>query len=194
MGKNEILRNIATTTIPISLVLFGLGWLVFRNAIGAAVLPLILFVASLYSNISKYHNDIRKDLAGVTKKIFKATKAFDLLAPNDSIGPSLCMEIEDGKYLLTNGQWIYDESIYGEDAKEYYDEESDIFNGFKPPYSFPSTEFEIWVSNLDGKPSKIVVLGDYLKPKEVNWPTPEKYCKYTHSVIEKKEVNTERKA
>lgn len=188
MKKNEIVGNLVTTTIPISLVLFGLGWFVFRNAIGASVLPLILFVASLYSNIGKYHDDIKRDSAGVTKKIFKATKAYYLLAPNDSVGPSLCMEIGDDKYLLTNGQWIYDENIYGKDAREYYDENDDIFNGFRPPYSFPSTEFEIWVSNLDGKPSKVVVLGDYLKPKEVNWPTPEKYCKCTHTVIERKEV------
>ena len=194
MKKTEILRNIVSTTIPISLVVFGLGWLVFRNPIGAAVLPLILFVASLYSNIGKYHDDIKRDSAGVTKKMFKATKAYDLLAPNDSVGPSLCMEIEDEKYLLMNGQWIYNENTYGEEARESYDEESGIFNGYRPPYSFPSTQFEIWVSNLDGKPSRIVVLGDYLEPKEVDWPTPEKYCKCTYAVIEKEEVNTEMNA
>ncbi len=59
-------------------------------------------------------------------------------------------------------------------------------------YSFPSTEFELWVSNLDGRPAKIVVIGEYLAPKEVSWPTPEKYKNCQHAIIDKKEVNAER--
>ena len=188
MKKTDILRNLTTTSIPVSLAIFGLGWLIFRNAIGAAVLPTVLFAASLYSNIGRYYDDIKREAAGVTKKKYKARKAYELLAPDDSVGPSLCIDIDDGKYLITNGQWIYDEAIYGEDAKEYYDEESDIFNGYHSPYSFPSTEFEIWVSNLDGSPSKIVVLGEYLSPKEVDWPTPEKHYKSSHAVITKCEI------
>ena len=190
MKKSEIFKNIMTVTIPVSLVIFGLGWLVFRNLTGAALLPLILFVASLYSNIGKYHDDLKRDSAGVTKKMYNATKAYELMAPDDSVGPSLCIEIEDEKYLLFNGQWIYDENIYGDDAGEYYDEDSDIFNGYTPPYSFPSTKFEIWVSNLDDEPSRIIVLGNYLAPEEVSWPTPEKYCDCTHAEIEKEEVTS----
>ncbi len=193
MKKTEILRNIATTSFPISLVIFGFGWLVFKNLIGAAVLPAILFVASLYSNIGKYIDDIKRESAGFMKTKFKVTKVFELLAPDDSVGPSLCMEIDDDKFLLTNGQWIYDEDIYGKDAKKYREgDSSDIFNGYLPPYSFPSTEFELWVSHLDGRPAKIVVIGEYLAPKEVSWPTPEKYKNCNHAIIDKKEVNAER--
>ncbi len=189
MKKTEILKNLAAATIPVSLALFGIGWLVFRNVAFAAALPIIFFTASLRSNICKYRKDIKRESAGVTKKKYKATRAYELLAPDDSVGPSICMEIENDKYLLMNGQWIYERNMYGEDAREYHDEESDYFNGYNPPYSFPSTEFEIWVSNLDGQPSNIIVLGEYLAPTEVNWPTPERYWRNSYTVIDKAELN-----
>ncbi len=194
MKKNEILRNLATATIPICAVVFLAGWFIFRNVVGAAILPIVLLVASIYSNIGKYYEDIKRDIAGITKKKYKATKAYELIAPNDSVDPSLCMEIEDDKYLLTNGQWIFDDEIYGENASNYYDEDSDIFNCYSFPYSFPSTEFELWISKLDGRPIRIVVLGEYLAPEIVNWPTPEKYCEDNHVVIDRTEVDTARNA
>lgn len=192
MKKTEIIRNLATATVPISLVLFGIGWLVFKSMLAALVLPVILFIASLYSSIGKYLDDIKRTSSGVTKRKFSATAAFELMAPDDSVGPSLCMDIGDGSYLLINGQWIYDDEIYGEDARKYFDQESDIFNGYQSPYSFPATEFELWLSNLDGKPMKLVVSGDYLTPRPVSSPTPEKYWRCSHAIIDKDEVDVRR--
>jgi hypothetical protein len=194
MKKNEIVKNISLVTIPVCLVLFVLGWLVFRNIWGAAVIPVILFAASLRSNIGRYFDDIKRDEAGVTKRKFKAVRAFDLLAPNDSVGPSLCLDIGDDKYLLLNGQWLYEDEIYGEGVHKYYDGESDFFNCFVAPHSFPATEFELWISNLDDQPCRIIVSGDYLEPEEVTWPTPENYHTAQYAIIDKKEITTENPA
>ena len=191
MKKQEILRNIGFTTIPLCLVIFVISWLIFRNLIGASILPLIVFIASVYSNIGKYFEDQKRSIVGVTKHKFKANSAYDLIAPNDSVAPSLCLDIGNDKYLLLNGQWLYNDEIYGDESKKYYDEESDIFNCYNKPFSFPSTEFEIWISKLDNQPEKIVVLGDYIEPKEVKWSTPEKYYKDRFSVINKSELETD---
>jgi hypothetical protein len=188
MKKIEIVRNIGLATIPICLAVFVLGWIVFDNVIGALVLPIIIFLLSLYSNIRKFYKDKERDKAGFIKHRFKATKAYILIAPNDYVAPSLCLETENGKYVLLNGQWLYDEAIYGEESKKYYDEDSDIFNCYNAPFSFPCTEFELWISKLDDDPFKILVMGDYIEPEEVNWKTPEKFYDNKYAIIEKDEV------
>jgi hypothetical protein len=188
MNKQELIRNVGIVTIPVCIIIFAIGWFIFRNIIGAAILPLLLFIASVHNNFSKYFDDKKKEAAGVIKRKFKSRKAYDLVAPNDSVAPSLCIEIEDNRYLLLNGQWLYDEETYGEESREYYDEESETFNCYRKPFSFPSTEFEVWISNLDKQPQKIIILGDYIEPKEVRWSTPEEYCNEKFAVIEKHEL------
>ena len=191
MKKAEILRNIVLATIPISLIVFVIGWLVFDNVTGALVLPAIIFLLSLYSNIGKYFKDKERDHAGYLRHRFKAAKAYDLIAPNDSVAPSILLEIEDGKYLLLNGQWLLDQDMYGEESKKYYDEDSDIFNGYQEPFSFPATEFELWISKLDDEPFKIIVLGTYIEPAEVTWKTPEQYYDSKYAVIDRDEIKTD---
>ena len=189
MKKQEIIKNIVIATIPTCLILFGIGWFIFRNLIAACILPTIFFITSLHSNIGKYLDDKKREAAGVTKHRFKTEKVYELDAPNDAVAPSLYFETRDGDCLLINGQWIYNEETYGEGAKEYYDSEGDdFFNRYKKPYSFPATEFEIWVSNLDNEACRIVVSGDYMEPEATNWKTPEKYYYKRFTLIDKSEL------
>lgn len=189
MKKQELIRNIGLVTIPVCIIIFALGWFIFRNTIGAAIFPLLLFTASVHNNFGKYFDDQKKEAAGFVKHQFKSRQAFELVAPNDGVGPSLCIEIEDNQFLLLNGQWLYDDETYGEESREYYDEEIETFNCYKNPFSFPSTEFEVWISIFDKQPNKIIIFGDYLEPKGVRWPTPEAYCNERFAVIEKHELN-----
>ena len=188
MKKAEIPRNIVIATVPICLIVFAIGWFAFDNVTGALVLPIIIFLLSLYSNIGKFFKDKERDKAGFIRHRFKAAKAYDLIAPNDSVAPSILLELEDEKYLLLNGQWLLDQDIYGEESKQYYEEDSDIFNGYKEPFSFPATEFELWVSKLDDEPCKIIVLGTYIEPAEVTWKTPEQYYDRKYAVIDRDEI------
>ena len=69
-----------------------------------------------------------------------------------------------------------------------YDGESDFFNCYVDPHSFPATEFELWISKLDDQPSRIIVSGDYLEPQQVTWPTPDKYLTSQYATIDKEEI------
>lgn len=188
MKKKEIIRNIALGTLPLCAVLFLPVWLISRSILAASVMASLLFIASLYSNIGRYFDDQKREKAGVTRHTFKTEKVYELNAPDDSVAPSLCFDIEENRRLLLNGQWIYEDNIYGDNAKEFYDAESDIFNRYTAPYSFPADAFEIWTSNLDGRPLRIVVSGDYIEPEQVSWPTPEKYLRKQFAVIDKNEI------
>lgn len=194
MKKNELLRNIGFTTIPVCLVIYGISFYLSGGSIWAAFIPVILLTASIHSNVMKYKDDINIEKAGFTKHLFQIQRVFDLVTPNDSISPSLCLEIENDKYLLLNGQWLYDSEIYGDGAKNNYDSESDIFNCHTGSSSFPSSEFELWVSNLDRKPHRIVTKGEYIEPEVVSWETPEKYYDKMFAVISRSEINKEKKA
>jgi hypothetical protein len=188
MTNKEMIRNIGFTTIPVCLVIFGLGWLLSRNIIIASILPLTVFLLSLYSNIGKFKDDIRKERAGFTQKAIKIKNAFELIAPNDSISPSLCLQLDDENCLILNGQWLYESETYGEEARKYYDEESQLFNGHLPPYAFPSSEFDLWISNLTNKPHKITVQGEYIEPMEVAWKTPEISYNQEHTFMRLSEI------
>lgn len=190
MKEKEIIRNIGIGTIPLCLGIFAITWIISRNVIVSAIIPILLFFVSVYSNIGKYFDDKKREKAGVIKLKFNSIKVYELIAPNDSVAPSLCFEINENKYLLLNGQWMYDKEIYGKEAEKYYDSESDIFNCYKKPFSFPANEFEIWISSLDEQPAKIVVLGDYIEPEQVGWRTPKKYCNKQFAIIDKNELET----
>jgi hypothetical protein len=190
MKKSDLIRNIGFTSVPLSLVIFGAGWLIFHHIIFAAILPVIFLFASIKSNIGKYKDDKKKEKAGFTKHTFSVRKAFDLAAPNDSIGPSLCLEVDDNKFVLLNGQWLYESEIYGEDAQKFHDRESHFFNCHLNPHSFPASEFELWISRLDDEPHRIIVKGAYIEPEKVTWQTPENFWHKNFAIIDKSEIET----
>jgi uncharacterized membrane protein len=188
MKKQELIRNIGLATLPLCLAIFTAAWLLFGNPVIAGTLAVVVLAASIYNNFSNYFHEKKREASGVTRHRFKIKKVYQLVAPNDAAAPSLCFETQDGKCFLINGQWIYNEETYGEGAKKYYDADSDIFNCYNKPFSFPSSEFEVWVSNLDNKPYKIVILGDYMEPGETEWKTPGKYYYKSFAVINKEEL------
>ncbi len=165
-----------------------LGWLLSRSIIIASILPLSVFLLSLYSNWGKFIDDIRKEKAGFTQKTITIKNAFELIAPNDAISPSLCLQLDEENCLILNGQWLYASETYGAEAPQYYDEESPILNGHLPPYAFPSSAFDLWISNLTHKPHKITVQGDYIEPIEVAWNTPELSYNREHTVMRLSEI------
>lgn len=191
MKKKEIIRNIAAGTIPLCAILFLFVWFISRSILAASIMAVLIFIASLYSNIGRHFEDKKKEKAGVTRYTFKVEKVYQLDAPDDGVAPSLCFDIDENRCLLLNGQWIYEDYVYGDNSKEFYDAESNIFNCYRAPYSFPANAFEILISNLDDRPVKIVVSGDYIEPEPVNWPTPKKYLKKQFVIIKKSEIEKE---
>ena len=187
MKKEEIFKNIAFVTLPLSLGISTIGFLILKSVPLSIMLGCVFFAASLKSNISKYYHDIQREKAGVTRHAFNARRVFDLV-PIGDLGPALCFELDGENFLLVNGHWIFSEDTYGEEAKKYYDEESDFFNGYKKPYSFPAASFEIWTSNLDNRPVKISITGDYLQPEQVAWELPRKFIDTRFAVVKQSEI------
>lgn len=187
-----MLRNIGLTTIPVCIVIYFIIFYLFQSSLLAFFISAILLVLSISSNVRKYRSDIKIETAGFHKNLYKAQNAFHLVAPNDSVSPSLCLEIANDKYLLLNGQWLYESDLYGGEAGDFYDSESEIFNCHTHTFSFPATVFELWVSKLDGTPQKIVVKGEYIEPKVVSWKTPEKHCNKMFALINRSEIKKEK--
>ncbi len=189
MKKKELFKNIVFGTIPTCLIIFVFLMMIsHKHLLKASVLPIILFAVSLISNMRKYYRDIRKDQAGYTKHTYEVKNVYELFNLNNAYNPSLCLDIGHNKYLILNGQWMLNNAIYGEDLARDKDHDDDIFNYLKNPYSFPSTKFELWISNLDNEPSQIKVLGNYIVPKQVNLQTPTKYGAMPFTVIDQNEL------
>jgi hypothetical protein len=188
MKKDELLKNLSTVTIPASIVIFAIVFLISKKPYVASAITLLFLSASIYSNIGKYREDKKRERAGFTQYKFRTNKVYEMVTPGD-LGPALCFEIENERYLLLVGQWIFDGKMYDDKARPFLDEESNYFNGYKEPYSFPSREFEIWTSNLDGKPVKINILGEYLEPEKINCDVPQNFLDKRFGVIERNQIN-----
>lgn len=80
--------------------------------------------------------------------------------------PNLAIDIGAGKILYLQGQWLYKEELYGavSPAEDEGDDGDDRFNGLRPPFSFPATEFVISRLPVSGEVLRIQVLGDYIQP------------------------------
>lgn len=188
MTKNRLFKNIAFTSIPTSIVIFAILYFITKNINLSVIVPVLFLGASGYSNFAKFKQDIRRQATGISKQQFKSEKVYDLITTGD-LGPALCFELGNEKYLIVNGQWIFDPDIYGEEAQKYHEEDSTFFNGYKRPFSFPAKEFEIWTSDLDGNPIRLNIIGEYLEPEEIQCELPPKFADLRFAVVSAKELN-----
>jgi hypothetical protein len=93
------------------------------------------------------------------------------LISNDA--PILAFQIDAGKLLFLQGQWLVQYDVYGAPPLDV-DGPDDVFNGLPPPHSFPSTAFTLRRLPHSGDVLGIRVQGEYLKPeKEVEALRPE---------------------
>lgn len=188
MTTKRLIKNVALTTIPTSIALFSAIYFLTKNINWAVSIPALLLGASVYSNIVKFKKDKSRQAAGISKQIFKSEKVYDLITEGD-LGPALCFELENEKYLLINGQWIFSPDIYGDEMQKYYLEDSIYFNGYSSPYSFPARQFEIWTSEVDGKPIRINITGAYLEPEKIPCELPRKFADKYLALLNKEEIN-----
>lgn len=108
--RGSLARNLATVSLPVAVIAFGVAYGIWRSATMASVLAAGLFLASLLSNVRFFRDvsrreQLKKDAHAVEVFDVSASSAFDLEPVGDD-APAFCFFVGDGKALLLAGQWL----------------------------------------------------------------------------------------
>ena len=112
--------------------------------------------------------------AGLIQEIQVSVSRVAQIEPAGDCEPNLVFDIGDGKLLLLQGQWLYDPKTYGA-SKPDGDPIEEFVNGLDPPYSFPSTDFDVVRFPHCGNVPSIKVRGEYLPPEETSDEIPREH-------------------
>jgi hypothetical protein len=111
-GRRSPGRNLLVVVLPVSLVLFGGVYFLWRSLLAASAAGVGVFLASTFSNIRFFRNvegrKSRKTNARAVEVFeISASRVLDIDFIGDD-GPALCFFVGSGKALLLVGQWLMD--------------------------------------------------------------------------------------
>jgi|GEM_PF-4842141 len=123
-SRGTPVRNFFTITLPVSLLLFGFVYLLWRSVWLASVVGVLLFTASVLSQIRFYREMKKRERM---KNVPNAVEVFEVLT-NDVIdieaygdtGPAYCFFVDTGKTLLVVGQWLMEYESFPADSFYLY--------------------------------------------------------------------------
>ncbi|HEY6266871.1 MAG TPA: hypothetical protein VIX11_01120 [Candidatus Acidoferrum sp.] len=144
-GGGSLRRNLLVVVLPISLVLSGCVYFLWRSVLIASVVGVGLFLASSYSNIRFFQGAQRRESQKTNEKaveVFEVSdsRVLDIELIGDD-GPAFCFFAGGEKAMLLIGQWLMD-----------YD-------------SFPSESFRLHCWADTKKPIRIEVTGATIEPE-----------------------------
>jgi hypothetical protein len=109
-GRDSLGRNLVLVTIPATLLLFGLVYIIWRSWLVAWIALACVFAASAWSNL-RFSREVRRrreprahpETVRVTE--VEASRVLDI-EPLGSHGPAWVFFVGNGKALLLVGQWL----------------------------------------------------------------------------------------
>ena len=144
-------RNLLRGALPVSVVVFGVVYLVSRSPWLAGGVAAVVFAASLKSNVSFFRDVNRRkgsaDPEAVEVIEVEASRVFDI-EPLGSHGPAYVFFSDDGRALLLIGQWLLQRR------------------------KFPTQSFRLHRWADTGEPIRIMPSGGKIKPEQSNVRVP----------------------
>jgi hypothetical protein len=144
-GRGSFARNIVALTLPTTIGLFVVIYLVFRSLFAAILISGLFFVGSTISNV-RFFRKVRARERSKTDP--RAVEVMDVEASRvlniehvGSHGPAYCFFVGDGKALLLIGQWLLNQR------------------------KFPSLSFRLARWSHNGDPIRVEVVGKKVKPE-----------------------------
>lgn len=118
--RGSLWRNLATASLPVAALTFGIVYAVWRSALTAGIIATGLFLASVLSNIRffrhvKHRENQKKDANAVEVFEISASHVFDIEPLGDN-APALCFFLDEGKALLLVGQWLLEVDSFPADS------------------------------------------------------------------------------
>jgi hypothetical protein len=109
-GSGSLGRNLVFVSLPLSVFLSGLAYLLSRSFVAASIVGGLVLLASVWSNVS-FFSDVRRrrnsrsDDRAVEVTEVQASRVLDI-EPLGSHGPAWVFFGDGGKALLLVGQWL----------------------------------------------------------------------------------------
>lgn len=109
-GRGSLWRNIASVSVPVSLLVFVGVYLYRGSRLGASLVGAAVFAASVWSNLI-FHRKLRaresRTLDEKAVEVLEVTGGRVLdIEPLGDDAPAYCIFVGDGKALLLVGQWL----------------------------------------------------------------------------------------
>lgn len=118
----------------------------------------------------------------VQEIIIKPTAVFETTFPGTD-EPVLAFQVDDWTIMVLHGNWLLDQDNYELDG--FNETSTETWNGLADPYAFPSTEFTIGRSVVNGMVLSVRPQGQYLAPKkrDVGFDEPDRFreCEFIHA-------------
>lgn len=97
----------------------------------------------------------------------RVERAWELDPHDTAITPALLVELGEGESLLLMGPWLWEAATFGAPAPaSEHEAELQFFNGFAPPFAFPTTELTLTRFPHTGRVTAIRLRGEYLAPAD----------------------------
>ena len=115
-GRGSLLRNVATTSLPVAAIVFVAVYMIWHSSLAAGVVAVILLSASLLSNFRffrkvRQRQTLKADSAAVEVWEVSAQRVLDIEPLGDN-APAFCFFVGDGKALLLVGQWRLEHDLF----------------------------------------------------------------------------------